>query len=74
MNVLMVKKNGHIRKNTDNTPRNPAMKRAKYHVQTPQEIHHKLKEATVFSEADIGWDFHQLLLDEESNNKCFLNI
>ena len=22
----------------------------------------------------LGWDFHQLPLDEESNNKCFLNI
>ena len=22
----------------------------------------------------LGWDLHQLPLDEESNNKCFLNI
>ena len=70
MNVVITdKKNGQIRMNIDNTPRNPGMKRTKFHVQTPQEIRHDLKEATIFSEMDMGWGYHQLLLDEESKDK-----
>ena len=56
--------------NIDNTPMNPGMKRTKYHVPTPQEIRHDLKEATVFSEMDMGWGFHQLELDETSKNNA----
>ena len=67
--VITDKKTGHIRMNIDNTPRNPGMKRANHHVQTPQGIRQELKEATLFSEVDMGWVFHQLLQDEESKNK-----
>ena len=70
MNVVITdKKNGQIRMNIDNTPRNPGMQRTKFHVQTPQEIRHELKEATVFSEMDMGWGFHQLPLDEATKEK-----
>ena len=55
--------------NIDNKPKNPVMKRANYHVQTPQKIRLELKEATRFSEVDLGWAFHQLFLDKESKNK-----
>jgi len=55
--------------NTDNTPQNPGMQRTKFHVQTPQEIRHELKEATVFSEMDMGWGYHQLPLDEATKKK-----
>ena len=55
MNVVITdKKEGNIRMNIDNTPRNPGMKRTKYHVQTPHEIRHDLKEAKVFTEIDMG--------------------
>ena len=71
MNVVITdKKNGQIRMNIDNTPRNPGMKRTQFHVQTPQETRHELKEATIFSEMVMGWGFHQLLeIDEESKQK-----
>ena len=67
--VLTDKKNSHIRMGVDNTPKNPGMKRTKYYFQTPQKIRHELKEAKAFSEVDLGWAFHQLLLGEESKNK-----
>ena len=71
MNVVITdKKEGNIRMNIDNTPRNPGMKRTKYHVQTPQEIRHDLKEAKVFTEIDMGWAYHQIELDESSKNKA----
>ena len=39
-------------------------------VQTPQKILHKLKkEATIYSETDMGCGFHQLALGEKSKNK-----
>ena len=39
-------------------------------VQTPQKILHKLKkEATIYSEMDMGCGFHQLALGEKSKNK-----
>ena len=59
MNVVVTdKKNGSIRMNIDNTPLNHGMKRTKFHVQTPQEIRHDLKEAKIFSEMDMGWGYH----------------
>ena len=71
MNVVITdKKEGAIRMNIDNTPRNPGMKRTKFHVQTPQEIRHDLKEAKVFSEMDMGWGYHQIEIDEESKEKA----
>ena len=61
MNVVITdKSNGQIRMNVDNTPRNVGMKRTRFHVQTPQEIRHDLKEAKIFSEMDMGWGYHQL--------------
>jgi len=70
MNVVITdKKNGQIRMNIDNIPQNPGMQRTKFHVQTPQEIRHELKEATVFSEMDMGWGYHQLPLDEATKKK-----
>ena len=70
MNVAITDKaNGQIRMNIDNTPRNPGLKRTKFHVQTPQEIRHELKEATIFSEMDMGWAYHQVPIDEETKEK-----
>ena len=48
--VITDKKSGDIRMNVDSTPWNPGMKRTKFHVQTPQEIRHELKEAKVFTD------------------------
>ena len=60
--VITDKAGGDIRMNIDNTPLNPGMQRTKYHIQTPQEIRHELKEAIIFTEMDMGWGFHQILL------------
>ena len=70
MNVVITdKSNGQIRMNIDNVPRNPGLKRTKFHVQTPQEIRHELKEANLFSEMDMGWAYHQVPIDEETKEK-----
>ena len=62
MNVVITdKRNGQIGMNINNTPKNPGMKRKQFHVQTPQDIHHNLKEATIFSEIEMGWDSTNLL-------------
>jgi hypothetical protein len=67
MNVVITDKSqGQIRMNIDNTPRNPGLKRTKFHVQTPQEIRHELKEARLFTEMDMGWAYHQVPIDEET--------
>ena len=68
--VITDKKNGSIRMNIDNTPQNPGLTRTKFHVQTPQEIRHELKEAKIFSEMDMGWGYHQIKIDEETKNKA----
>ena len=72
MNVVITDKKapGEIRMNIDNTPWNEGMKRTKYHVQTPQEIRHELRNAKVFSEMDMGYGYHQMELDEESSRKA----
>ena len=67
--VITDKKNGDIRMNIDCTPSNPGMNRTKFHVQTPQEIRHDLKEAKVFTELDMGWAFHQLPIDESTKRR-----
>jgi len=67
MNVVITDKaNSNIRMNIDNTPRNPGLKRTKFHVQTPQEIRHELKEAKIFTEMDMGWAYHQVPIDDET--------
>ena len=53
----------------DNTPKNPSLKRTEFHVQTPQEIRHELKEATIFGEMVMGWANHQVPIDEETKEK-----
>ena len=68
--VITDKKNGQIRMNIDNNPLNPGMRRTRYHVPTPQEIRHDMKEATVFIEMDMGWGFHQIELDEATKEKA----
>ena len=71
MNVVVTdKSNGQIRMNIDNTPRNPGLNRTKFHVQTPQEIRHELKEAKLFSEMDMGWAYHQVPIDEDTKEKA----
>ena len=71
LNVVITEKtSGDIRMNIDNTPINPGMLRTKYHIQTPQEIRHDLKEATIFSEMDMGWGFHQIPIDEDTQKKA----
>ena len=67
--VITDKKDGQIRMNLDTTPWNPGMKRTKFHVQTPQEIRHELKEAKIFTEMDMGWAYHQLPIDEETKER-----
>ena len=72
--VITDKKFGDIQMSIDNKPMNPGMKRTKYHVATPQEIGHDLKEATVFSKMDMGWGFHQLELDETSKTMPYFKL
>ena len=67
--VITDKKDGNIRMNIDNTPQNPGMRRTKFHVQTPQEIRHDLKEANIFTEMDMGWAYHQLETDEATKER-----
>ena len=70
MNVVITdKKDGNIRMNIDAVPMNKGLKRAKFHVQTPQEIRHELKPAQIFSEFDMGWGYHQLEIDDETKEK-----
>ena len=68
--VITDKANGDIRMNIDNTPINPGMYRTKYHIQTPQEIRHELKEAKIFSEMDMGWGFHHIPLDDNAQKQA----
>ena len=71
MNCVITDKNGEeIRMNIDNTPHNPGLNRTKFHVQTPQEIRHELKEAKIFSEMDMGWAYHQMTIDEETMSRA----
>ena len=52
--------------NIDMREPNRALHQTKVHVETLQEIRHKLKGATRFSELDLSHGFHQIPLDEES--------
>ena len=73
LNVVITEKKAgteEIRMNIDNIPLNRGIKRTKYHIQTPQEIRHDLKEAKIFSEMDMGHGYHQLLIDEETSKKA----
>ena len=72
LNVVVTEKKAkdEIRMNIDNTPLNKGITRTKYHIQTPQEIRHDLKEAKIFSEMDMGHGYHQLEIDEETSNNA----
>jgi hypothetical protein len=71
LNVVITDKNdGDIRMNIDATTLNEGMSRTKYHIQTAQEIRHELKEATMFSEMDMGWGYHQLEIDQETSERA----
>ena len=60
------KQKDQIRMNIDAREVNKALKRTKQHIETVQEIRHKLTGATRFSELDLGHGYHQIALDDES--------
>ena len=67
-NVVITEKKqkNQIRMNIDMREPNKAIRRTKCHVETIQEVRHKLKGATRFSELDLGHGFHQIALDKSS--------
>jgi hypothetical protein len=69
-NVVVTEKKqaNQIRMNIDMREPNKALKRTKRHVETIQEMRHKLKGATRFSEMDMGHGFHQIALAEDSRS------
>ncbi len=69
-NVVITEKKAknQIRMNVDMRAPNKALSRTKCHVETIQEVRHKLKGATRFSELDLGHGYHQIALTEESRN------
>ena len=69
MNVVITDKktSGQIRMNIDATPINAGIKMTKYHIPTAGEVRHALEGATVFSELDMGYGFHQIPLHPASS-------
>ena len=67
-NVVITEKKqkGQIRMNIDMREANKALHRTKRHVETIQEIRHKLQGAIRFSEMDMGHVYHQIGLAEDS--------
>ena len=67
-NIVITEKKqaDQIRMNLDAREVNKALKRTKQHIETVQEIRHKLTGATRFSELDLGHGYHQIALDEKS--------
>ena len=67
-NVVITEKKGHgqIRMNVDMREANKALQTTKKHVITVQEMRHKLKGATRFSEMDMKHGFHQIRLAQDS--------
>ena len=67
-NVVITEKKqqGQIRMNIDMRQPNKALLRTPRHIETVQEIRHKLQGATRFSELDLGHGYHQIPLAEES--------
>ena len=57
-----------IRMNIDMRNPNRALKSTTQHIETVQEIRHKLEGATRFSEVDLRDAYHQLGLNEESRH------
>ena len=66
-NVVITEKKQkrQIRMNIDMREGNKALHRTKRHVETIQEIRHKLPGATRFSEMDMGHGYHQIGLAED---------
>ena len=64
--VITEKKNRSIRMNIDMREANKAIKHTPRHVETVQEMRHKMRGAKFFSEMDMSHGFHQLRLAEES--------
>ena len=69
-NVVITEKKqpGQIRMNIDMREPNKAILRTQRHIETVQEIRHKLKGATRFSEIDLSHGYHQVPLAEESRH------
>ena len=67
-NVVITEKKqqGQIRMNIDMRQPNKALLRTPRHIETVQEIRHKLKGATRFSELDLGHGYHQIPLETDS--------
>ena len=67
-NVVITEKKAknQIRMNVDMRAPNKAISRTKCHIETIQEVRHRLKGATRFSELDLGHGYHQIALKEES--------
>ena len=66
--VITEKTNGRLRMNVDMRKPNHALKSTTQHIETVQEIRHRLKGATRFSEVDLRDAYHQLALNEESRH------
>ena len=64
--VITEKKNHTIRMNIDMREANKAIKHTPRHVETVQEMRHKMRGAKFFSEMDMSHGFHQLRLAEDS--------
>ena len=59
----------HLEHDKDFKPKQPPSRNVPIHYQSEVskllDFRYKLRKATVFSKVDMGWAFHQLLLDEE---------
>ena len=67
--ALSEKKNIDIRRNIDARPLNKGAKMTRYHITTPQEVRHQIKEAKFFSKLDMGHGFHKVPLDQETSRR-----
>ena len=70
-NVVITEKKSanQIRMNIDMKNANKALRQhTSQHIETIEEIRHKLKGATRFSEMDLSHGYHQVSLDEESRH------
>ena len=62
------KQPGQIRMNIDMREANNAIIRTQNHIETIEEIRHKLRGAKRFSEIDLSHGYHQIPLSEESRH------
>jgi len=69
-NVVITEKAtaNQLRMNLDVRNPNTALQYTQQHIETIQEIRHKLKGATVFSEMDLSHGYHQVALAEDSRH------